>query len=182
LVAERSRVALAEHLFPHGEHQPGGKLTVSMGVATYPGDATEGGELVRRADRALYVAKARGKNRVHLYGENRRSFRRIEASIDGKLCILSADEQRLTTVNISEGGLLFLAERSLPLGSPVKISLPLPDSGREIVTRGRVVRVEEKDSGKFEAAIRITELNKQDRRRLARYISASSSSDGSPDF
>ena len=171
LVAERTRVAIEKHTFPHGENQPGGRLTVSMGVATYPGDATEASELVRRADRSLYVSKARGKNRVHLYGENRRSYRRIKASLDGKLCVLAAEQHRLTTVNISEGGILFLAESSLPIGSLVKVNLPLPESAQEIVTRGRVVRVEEMEDGKFEAAIRITDLNKNDRRRLARYIS-----------
>jgi len=43
------------------------KLTISIGIATYPTDATSAKELVARADEALYVAKARGKNRTCLY-------------------------------------------------------------------------------------------------------------------
>lgn len=41
-------------------------VTVSMGVAVFPGDVTDQPELVRQADRALYHAKATGRNRVVL--------------------------------------------------------------------------------------------------------------------
>ena len=43
------------------------KLTISIGIAVYPTDATSAEELVARADEALYAAKARGKNRSCLY-------------------------------------------------------------------------------------------------------------------
>ena len=39
-------------------------ITVSLGVATYPDDASDMQELIREADKALYKAKALGKNRV----------------------------------------------------------------------------------------------------------------------
>jgi diguanylate cyclase (GGDEF)-like protein len=39
-------------------------VTTSVGVAELPGDAADAAELLRRADRALYTAKARGRNRV----------------------------------------------------------------------------------------------------------------------
>ena len=39
-------------------------ITASFGVATLPDDAGESALLVRAADRALYLAKARGRNRV----------------------------------------------------------------------------------------------------------------------
>ena len=39
-------------------------LTASLGVATLPDDAADGPALIRAADRALYVAKADGRNRV----------------------------------------------------------------------------------------------------------------------
>jgi len=42
----------------------GGKLTVSIGVATYPADAGEKEELLKEADGALYIAKKRGKDKV----------------------------------------------------------------------------------------------------------------------
>jgi diguanylate cyclase (GGDEF)-like protein len=39
-------------------------LTASVGVATYPDDAVESHEVLRLADRALYLAKRLGRNRV----------------------------------------------------------------------------------------------------------------------
>ena len=43
------------------------RLTISCGIATYPEDATYKGELISRADMALYEAKRTGKNKVCLY-------------------------------------------------------------------------------------------------------------------
>jgi diguanylate cyclase (GGDEF)-like protein len=44
----------------------GRKVTVSIGVSSYPGHGEDADALVRSADAALYEAKARGKNRVVL--------------------------------------------------------------------------------------------------------------------
>jgi PleD family two-component response regulator len=41
-------------------------ITASLGVASYPRDARVGDGLVRQADRALYAAKAAGRDRVEL--------------------------------------------------------------------------------------------------------------------
>jgi diguanylate cyclase len=42
------------------------RITASFGVATYPLDALDADGLVRMADRALYSAKGKGRNRVEL--------------------------------------------------------------------------------------------------------------------
>ncbi len=63
-VAEKLRRAVAEQSFAHAETQPGGRLTISMGVAFYPQDAKDGASLVEAADRALYGSKAAGRNRA----------------------------------------------------------------------------------------------------------------------
>jgi diguanylate cyclase (GGDEF) domain len=45
------------------------RVTASLGVATYPDVATSARELMRYADRAMYLgAKRRGRNRVAVYG------------------------------------------------------------------------------------------------------------------
>jgi diguanylate cyclase (GGDEF)-like protein len=44
-----------------------GKLTVSLGLATFPEDARTQEELINNADVALYRAKTQGKDRVVLY-------------------------------------------------------------------------------------------------------------------
>ncbi len=63
-VAERIRAAIADHAFPHRESQPGGRLTISGGVATFPVDGTSTTDLIQHADQALYRAKAADRNRV----------------------------------------------------------------------------------------------------------------------
>ena len=52
------------HTFKGEETQPGGRLTVSIGVASFPDDAIDEVELLRLADQALYQAKEQGRNRV----------------------------------------------------------------------------------------------------------------------
>jgi diguanylate cyclase len=42
-----------------------GSITASLGVAVLPTDAVEADDLLRKADRALYIAKQAGRNRVH---------------------------------------------------------------------------------------------------------------------
>lgn len=66
-VGERLRLAVAEYPFPHRELMPSGRITVSVGVACYPDDATEGARLIELADEALYNAKRNSKNRVEVY-------------------------------------------------------------------------------------------------------------------
>src|SRR5690349_7059386 len=61
VVAERVRAAIAEHTFPLATT---GSITVSLGVATFPHDGADLNGLIQAADRALYVAKQLGRNRV----------------------------------------------------------------------------------------------------------------------
>jgi diguanylate cyclase (GGDEF)-like protein len=62
-VAEKLRLAIQR-----AEISQIGALTASFGVAVLPDDAGEGDALIRKADRALYAAKAGGRNRVHTAG------------------------------------------------------------------------------------------------------------------
>jgi len=43
------------------------KVTISIGMAIFPYDAANSGELIRAADKALYQSKEAGRNRVTLY-------------------------------------------------------------------------------------------------------------------
>ncbi len=64
-LAERCRRAVADHPFPL-RSGPALPITVSLGVAGVPGHAVTAADLVRIADRALYLAKAGGRNRVQV--------------------------------------------------------------------------------------------------------------------
>jgi diguanylate cyclase (GGDEF)-like protein len=57
--AERIRAIIEKCSFPRRK-----KLTVSMGVASFPHDAEDGSDVLARADDALYAAKRQGKNRA----------------------------------------------------------------------------------------------------------------------
>jgi diguanylate cyclase (GGDEF)-like protein len=62
LVAERIRRAIEEHAFPGEELS--GRITSSLGIASFPEDGRTVEELIDRADKALYRAKRLGRNRV----------------------------------------------------------------------------------------------------------------------
>jgi diguanylate cyclase (GGDEF)-like protein len=56
-VAERLRLAVQEHYFHGQESIPGGNMTVSIGISTFPTKAKNGDELIKGADDACYRAK-----------------------------------------------------------------------------------------------------------------------------
>jgi diguanylate cyclase (GGDEF)-like protein len=66
VIAERVRSSLEHGKVTADERLV--DLTLSGGVATFPDDAADEEELVRAADKALYLAKRLGKNRVEAFG------------------------------------------------------------------------------------------------------------------
>jgi diguanylate cyclase (GGDEF)-like protein len=64
-LAEKIRKAVESNPFAVGRETT--KVTVSIGVATYPQDAQTNLDLIGKADKALYAAKARGRNRIVAY-------------------------------------------------------------------------------------------------------------------
>lgn len=68
--AERIRHSIETYNFPGAEKLPQKKVTVSVGVATFPHNAATAEELIIKADTVLYKAKNTGKNKVVVYNEN----------------------------------------------------------------------------------------------------------------
>ncbi len=66
-LGERVRRIIELHQFYKERVQPVGRVTVSLGGATYPDDAKDGDDLVLRADQALYKAKNHGRNRLVIF-------------------------------------------------------------------------------------------------------------------
>jgi diguanylate cyclase (GGDEF)-like protein len=63
VLAERVREAIGDIRGLDGERS----VTASFGVAVFPDDAPDAARLIRSADRALYRAKANGRNRVEVF-------------------------------------------------------------------------------------------------------------------
>jgi len=70
LAAERLRESVEKEIFPGAENQPLKKLTISIGLASYPEHGMSDEEILNSADKALYFAKDSGRNRTIIYNEN----------------------------------------------------------------------------------------------------------------
>ncbi len=68
ITAEKLRELFeAEEFTGEDESQPGGKITISLGVASYPEHTDDMNQILDLADRALYQAKKDGRNRVVIW-------------------------------------------------------------------------------------------------------------------
>ena len=64
-MAERIRQEIEKMVF-HNENGPV-RITLSLGLAVYPDHGADKGQLISRADQAMYRAKDQGRNRVVLW-------------------------------------------------------------------------------------------------------------------
>lgn len=64
VLAERIRSTVAATKFPHGEKQPMGHISVSIGVSSCPINGKDPKTVVKAADEAVYISKHSGRNRV----------------------------------------------------------------------------------------------------------------------
>jgi len=64
IIARRIVARIADNHFANQIVMPGGRVTISCGVATFPEDAKEKAALVDMADKMLYKAKRNGKNQA----------------------------------------------------------------------------------------------------------------------
>lgn len=78
--------------------------------------------------------------------------------------------ERAWATNLSPGGLCLHLRAPLPVGEPVRVSLPLPDAGEPIEARGRVTWAEspapEAAARFFEVGVRFEVVAEADRRRI----------------
>ena len=97
LVAERIRQGIEElNSQPNGPPQ---EITVSLGVASFPIDGDTPERVLDRADRALFEAKARGKNRVCCWGEFPMDRKEFQGSLLGRRSeeMSQLEEEKLET-------------------------------------------------------------------------------------
>jgi diguanylate cyclase (GGDEF)-like protein len=122
-------------------------MTISGGIAAYPEDGIELTEIVRRADEALYRAKALGKNRISLHHFERRASVRYPVRESTRVELASgtgAGPAPAIAINLSRGGALVTT--STPYRPAETLVIHLSAGGHEGPERswrvhGRVVRV-----------------------------------------
>jgi len=83
-IAERIRRRITRVRFPHGKAQPLGSMTVSIGVSSFSPGLETPQTIIEAADRALYLAKSKGKNRVEEYRPPTASPQESNAAKDPK--------------------------------------------------------------------------------------------------
>ena len=150
IFAERLRKKIESLVFLH--HEEIIKLTVSGGIASFPFHSPDPQKLLQMADNAVYLAKGAGKNKIAHFKEEKRRYLRVK--INQPVLAKELDfhnSQTFTGISkdICVGGILFENNESLPLGSLIKVKVPVTDSA-PIILIGTVVRVEAFDNGKYD--------------------------------
>jgi diguanylate cyclase (GGDEF)-like protein len=74
-VGRRIMKSIGQYEFKSPENEDIGKLSVTIGIASFPKDAAAGQELVSRADRAMYAGKSAGKNCICIFGDEKNVLR-----------------------------------------------------------------------------------------------------------
>jgi diguanylate cyclase (GGDEF)-like protein len=102
-VAERIRTAVYDHSF-RGFDRPV-KVSISLGIATYPDHAQSESELISNADKALYLAKRTGKNRVKKAdevekGKQKKTFK-AEPVLENRFDHLNIKDEKTGLYNFS---------------------------------------------------------------------------------
>ena len=134
------------------------KVTVSIGLASFPQNCKSAAELIKRADSALYLAKGAGKNTISMYKEEKRRYVRVKYEEKIKITNLGFDESPIfsaTSKDICIGGILFENSEPLPIGSRIKVSVPIKDD-HPLLLIGTVVRVEAYEDDKYDIGMAIS--------------------------
>ncbi len=168
-LAEKLRSAVEKAGIGRDASGGGKPLSVSVGVASLPGDAGTAEELVDRADSALYIAKSMGKNCVKPFSDERREHTRLDATLSGFFSVLAKERHPFATTNVSEGGILFHSPEPLPSGSLLKLQLAVPPSGEPIECAVKVLRVIGARGG-FEIGTQILHMPRLHVRRFRHFI------------
>jgi len=171
IVYERIQEALHLANIAHAESQPLGLISASAGIASYPSDTEHPDKLLEHADAAMYMAKYTGKNRYHCYGANRRSNFRVKTRLDGWFT-LGGDKNKhsLSTIDISESGLLIETDYNIPVSILTEIHLRMPDGKRELPFPARILRHQPGNTQPYRYALQLVEIPTQDRLRLQNFV------------
>ncbi len=171
VISERIRKKIQESPFFNAELQPLKRFTISGGLATLNVDAKTASDLIKKADHALYRAKAYGKNQMSLNTDDRRIFERIRASISGRLTVATDMGDIFIVQDISEGGLLFHYHKALSVGTVMHLTLNVPGMRNQIDCKAKVRRIKElKKDKKYEIGAQISRIPQGEKKALKSFI------------
>ncbi len=153
-VAERIRNAVEDYQFEGREVQPKGKITVSLGVATYPHNASSKEELLKVAEEALYRAKHTARSRVALYFS---VFDDLKSDLNqSDLSLLNTIKTLITVINAKDKYTFGHSERVVQYSAALAEQLGLDSEQIKYIKYGAFLH----DIGKIEIGREI--LNKKE--------------------
>jgi diguanylate cyclase (GGDEF)-like protein len=168
-IAERIRSGVEKLPIPFAVNQPGGKLTLSGGISSHGIEADDADGLIRAADQALYAAKGQGKNQICVPGGEYRHAPRVRVNLLGRLQRVSSETEPFMTVDLSRHGLRFQCGSVLAEGDLFRLSLPVPETGREIEGLARVVK-SSKSGENWSVHAQFVQLSAENARILKEYL------------
>ncbi len=150
------------------------KITISGGVASFPSNADNSADLIKKADSALYIAKGAGKNTISFFKEEKRRYLRVKLSQPVKIKELGFNPSPSydgKSKDIAIGGILFENRDPLPLGARIQVSVPIKD-GQPLLLIGTVVRVETLHEQCFDIGMTISfkEMEKIANNEIANFL------------
>ncbi len=136
-------------------------LSLSGGLATFPGDGKTAAELMDRADQMLYFAKYSGKNRVICYSQNKRRHIRYPLEWELKVTKNGVGSGESKSQDVSIEGISFELDESAEPGELMSLHLNIDSDPIELPVQ--IVWIDNNTkSRKFRAGarfIRLTEEN-----------------------
>lgn len=147
-VAERIRRAVQRRFEERPPRDVAVQVHCSGGISSFPEDGSTVESLIAAADRALYVSKSRGRDRISLFHAERRESVRYPVRSGAKVAAAKAGDPRAAAVegvDLSEGGVLMLATSPFEVGEEVSLRFDGRDGSgkrRSWLHAGRVVRHE----------------------------------------
>ena len=148
-------------------------LTISGGLASMPLDTTDGVNLMKYADTAMYRSKAAGKNTITAFSENKRRYVRVDFVSEIKVHEISCEHIRdifsARSKNISRSGILFESAFPLAIGTNLQLQLSL-DNGVTIPILGTVARIEALAPDCFDIGVSFLDMDETSENEISRYL------------
>jgi len=130
------RSTVERHRFFEGRSGGGnGRVTLSLGAASFPADAEKAADLMERARDALDEARSMGRNRVWCYLRRPRVPVQVPVFFEGAESLLVG-----YTRDLSPSGVFVQTSAPIEIGMRCALTFPLPGYEGKVHVVGRVVR------------------------------------------